>query len=473
VDWFADTDGDGFGDPNASENDCVQPSGYLLDSSDCDDGDATISPDALESCDTDVDDDCDGTPADCVWSVDAADALVWSENYGGGTISGFANSLAFGDFDADGMADVVIDAVHIVLGPVSGESNVDDASIQLTSSVGVLGTSGDGGEANGDDNDDLLVGSTSESTAYLFLGPITVARDVTDADADFGTAKSLEIGWQVDLGPDFDGDGIDDVFLGAPYDTPGDKGRVYVASGAVSGSIDVSSGAAYVYNGVLNEPIGYTDTSVGDVDGDGFGDLAILDSAVYPSHLYLVTGGAPAGTYDVAAAATATVTGAVNNWSVGQAGADTDGDGYSDLLVSGPDCVWGFLGPLSATLDETDASVTWQAEETGFWSFGTEGLATGDVDGDKEPDVVIGDFGANRYAGATYVQLGPATGVIDAGTLPSIVGDPNDYLGWRVGTVADWTGDGTDEILIGVTSKKDDVTGAYGAVAVFLSDGLY
>jgi hypothetical protein len=268
--------------------------------------------------------------------------------------------------------------------------------------------------------------------------------------------------YQADLGPDFDGDGLDDVFLGAPpYDPASDNGRVYVASGTVSGSVDVSTDTTFIYNGVLNQPIGYADTAVGDVDGDGFGDVAIGAAG----RVYVLTGGAPSGTYDVDAAATATVTGSVTNWGDGSAGVDYDSDGYSDLLVPGPDCVWAFLGPLSADVDETDASVTWQAEETGTWSFGTIGLGTGDVDGDKEPDVVIGDYCVNRCAGATYVQLGLASGVVDASTLPSVVGDPRDYLGWGVGTVADWTGDGGDEVVSGVRGS--------GAIAVFFSEGLY
>jgi hypothetical protein len=142
----------------------------------------------------------------------------------------------------------------------------------------------------------------------------------------------------------------------------------------------------------------------------------------------------------------------------------------SDLLVPGFGYVWALLGPLSGSVDATDASVTWEMEQT---TSALGGLATGDVDGDKAADVVIADFSVHRSAGAAYVQLGLVTGVVEASALPSFQGDPTDYLGWGVGTVSDWTGDGSDEIVIGVTSKTDDVTGAYGAVAVFVSDGLF
>ncbi len=57
--YFADTDGDGFGDPNNSITDCSAPNGYITDSSDCNDADAAINPNATEACDG-IDNDCDG-----------------------------------------------------------------------------------------------------------------------------------------------------------------------------------------------------------------------------------------------------------------------------------------------------------------------------------------------------------------------------------------------------------------------------
>jgi subtilisin family serine protease len=59
VAWYADADGDGFGDPEAELWACDHASGWVEDASDCDDADAGVHPDAQESC-TGVDDDCDG-----------------------------------------------------------------------------------------------------------------------------------------------------------------------------------------------------------------------------------------------------------------------------------------------------------------------------------------------------------------------------------------------------------------------------
>ncbi len=58
--WYADADGDGFGDAKSSDQACYQPSGYEADGSDCDDTDDTINPQADETWYDGIDQDCDG-----------------------------------------------------------------------------------------------------------------------------------------------------------------------------------------------------------------------------------------------------------------------------------------------------------------------------------------------------------------------------------------------------------------------------
>ncbi len=80
--WYADSDSDGFGDPNASQQVCQQPAGYVNNSLDCNDDDPAINPNAPEIC-NETDDDCDG-------SIDefAIDAPPWYQDADG---DGFGN----------------------------------------------------------------------------------------------------------------------------------------------------------------------------------------------------------------------------------------------------------------------------------------------------------------------------------------------------------------------------------------------
>jgi len=65
--YYRDSDGDRYGDRNNSLESESQPSGYVLDKTDCDDNDATVNPNATELCDDIIDNDCDG-------DIDVADS---------------------------------------------------------------------------------------------------------------------------------------------------------------------------------------------------------------------------------------------------------------------------------------------------------------------------------------------------------------------------------------------------------------
>ncbi len=73
--WYADADGDGFGDAAVSTSACVAPEGYVADATDCDDQAVAVFPGAPEACvNVDLDADCDGLPG--FSDPDATDTLT-------------------------------------------------------------------------------------------------------------------------------------------------------------------------------------------------------------------------------------------------------------------------------------------------------------------------------------------------------------------------------------------------------------
>ena len=79
--WYADGDGDGYGDSATTTTACDQPSSFVSDGTDCDDREAATHPGATDVCDG-VDTDCDGTldPSTCIRCADLS-VLVYQDSY--------------------------------------------------------------------------------------------------------------------------------------------------------------------------------------------------------------------------------------------------------------------------------------------------------------------------------------------------------------------------------------------------------
>ncbi|MCB9796072.1 MAG: putative metal-binding motif-containing protein, partial [Alphaproteobacteria bacterium] len=109
--WYGDADADGYGDTDSTTEACAPPSGYVGDSTDCDDAVAEVNPGAAEICDG-LDNDCDSLVDDDDDSVDASTYTTW-----------------YGDADGDGYgsgADTV-DACEPPSGYGEGDADCDDA----------------------------------------------------------------------------------------------------------------------------------------------------------------------------------------------------------------------------------------------------------------------------------------------------------------------------------------------------------
>jgi cysteine-rich repeat protein len=106
--WYADSDGDGFGNADITTDSCSASLGYVADSTDCDDDSSDVHPGAPELCD-DLDNDCDGV-------TDGADAI------------GMATWYVDADADGYGDPDSTIMGCSAGLGFVSDASDCDDSA---------------------------------------------------------------------------------------------------------------------------------------------------------------------------------------------------------------------------------------------------------------------------------------------------------------------------------------------------------
>jgi hypothetical protein len=107
VDWYADSDSDGYGDAAVIDTECYQPSGYVSDDTDCDDSLSSVYPGADEYCNG-IDDDCDGA----IDEDTAVDAVEW-----------------YADSDSDGYGDAAVTDTECSQpsGYVSDSTDCDDS----------------------------------------------------------------------------------------------------------------------------------------------------------------------------------------------------------------------------------------------------------------------------------------------------------------------------------------------------------
>jgi hypothetical protein len=461
--WFADRDEDGFGDRAVRMRSCVQPREFVHNPRDCDDGDDTVNPLAFEFCSDGDDDDCNGLVDDCAVSLDDAALVVEA--------SRAESPLAVADMDGDGTGDLVVGsylydelggAVSLVYGPASGSVLLEDAvTVGAMSADDSFGFDVGAGDADGDGFDDLLVGAMHQSpnATYLFLGPVTSDRGPEEADAVLTNRSGDDERLDLLVTGDHDGDGAADIAIGSADDGDSEgAGAVYVAPGATIGRLAVSrSDATYVYDygGRCCYEVGAAVADLGDVGGDGISDLAIGAPRLNPGgFVFVVEGGSAPGRYAVADVASATMEGDSNLGGSLQA-VDYDGDGAMDLIAQDDPTdrpvVVAWLGPFIGSLDDTDATASWEwASAESATSLG-DSFAAEDFDGDGETDLIIGAVGNynGNNAGAVFYQWGIASGVVDVGSLPYVTGAfDGARLGRVVAALPDWNGDDIPELAI-------------------------
>lgn len=253
------------------------------------------------------------------------------------------------------------------------------------------------------------------------------------------------------------------------------------------GSVSLSSADARILGAVAGDRAGTSVAGVGDVDGDGFGDVLIggpkHDARGAESGAVWLMRGPMAGDVSVTDA-TATMTGIQAGTEVGTAVAaagDVDGDGYADVLLGaergmggGNDAGEAFLlhGPLSGELPLFDADL----RVLGEYSYDLAGGAVapvGDITGDGFGDFAVGAVGYGdggfQSRGGVYLVSGGLSGIVDLSNATARVFGAARYdrLGSSVAGPVDANGDGTSDLVYGGYTYSENS----GQGGVFVSFG--
>ncbi len=337
------------------------------------------------------------------------------------------------------------------------------------------------GDLNGDGTGDYVVGApydgidgTDAGRAYVFFGgpkmngtPDMVLRGDFPGDL---------FGWAVAGAGDVNGDGFDDLVVGARN----------------KNAVNTSSGRAYVYFGgeamdpgddvkldgfLANEQLGYSVTGAGDVNGDGYDDVVagapgVAGSAVDRGSAYLYHGG-PAMDGGPDLCMTGAASGDLFGFSVAVAG-DVDGDGDGDILVGAPCNDWGNDDAGAAYLFLGSPSMDAFAEVHFYGMYkkqylGWSGAGAGDVDRDGYDDMLVGATGQNGAlpgAGAAYIYKG-GTAIRTEADITFVGTVQDGAFGSSLAGAGDIDGDGYSDILVGAAGDSTDGAGA-GAAFAFL-----
>jgi len=378
----------------------------------------------------------------------------------------FGGSLAVGEVDGDGLADIAVGASSEDVGGAEKQGRVYvfsglDGSLLFTldspnpQAWAAFGCSVAVGDVDADGTGDVAVGAYGQDVAsnigqgrvYIFSGAngsLLFALDTPNPQSVAVFGHSVAVG-------DVDGDGREDVAVGAPGEGAG--GRAYVFSG-LDGSI------LFALASPNPQALFGFSLTVGDTDGDGLADIAV-------TALENVGGNAEQGRVYVFSGATGSLLFALDtpNPQVGAyfghssaAVGDVNGDGKGDIAVGahGEDVggnqyqgrVYAFSGADGSLLLTLDTPNSQASAVFGYW------VAVGDVNGDGKGDIAVGahreDVGGNESQGRVHVFSGAD------GSLLLTMDSPNPQARGTFGTpvaVGDVNGDGREDVAVGAPQE--------------------
>lgn len=404
-----------------------------------------------------------------------ADLSAWGEQ----ADAGEGSSVALGDFDGDGHADVATGAPGHDLSGITDAGRVrvfrgGGAGPETTASWAAYGavaqqrfgtTMAGDGDVNNDGYEDLLVGGRGDGAgrgmAALYLGssagllpaPVWTTQGQGPTD-DYGAALAYA--------GDVNGDGLADVLVGAPSHAVGGlvaAGKVYLYFGSPAG---LYPAAAWTASGTsAGDALGAAVATAGDVNGDGYSDVIVGAPGEGDWGMIHVYYGSAAGLGTTPAWSRACPN--EQDCGFGRAVAsagDFNDDGFSDIVVGAPDYdsgsrvdagkIWLFRG--SPTGPEWSPYYSYTGSEEGSPHLGAR-VGAADLNGDGRSDIVVGvpgfddtelDQGQVRVYFAWPVAGGFALDWDKAGT------GANARHGLAFATGRDVTGDGFPDLLTGM-----------------------
>ncbi|MCB9591211.1 MAG: FG-GAP repeat protein [Sandaracinaceae bacterium] len=373
--------------------------------------------------------------------LERADATFAADTY----VPGDLEVSPAGDVDGDGQDDFLFGGTFLIWGSTTRYSGVLAASSVGTELAGGRGAydTVTAGDLDGDGRSDVIVGAwrpdgddSGTAAVYVFYGRAdrfggATHLDRADAVLTSGDGSERLFGFAISARGDVDGDGYDDLLVGAPGDGAGPSGDAYLLYGGPqrwSGPVAMTGTHIVTSSEGEHGAFGLRVAIVGDVDGDGCDELVLADPYARPtSRVSLMYGrrGRFGPTLDLASADFVYEgDGHDTNLGAGLAeGGDINGDGFADLFFGSPNSPdmtqrghnYVLLGGPSAfrgTIDTSryDVRLTGTIDDVNGTDVAGYALANGgDFDGDGYDDLLVGAYGNrinDEYGGRTYLVYG-------------------------------------------------------------------
>lgn len=405
-DWYEDADGDGYGRAGAGPTRACDPGdGWSEEATDCDDGDAGVSPGGTEVCESrhqEPDEDCDG-------EVDEDGASncedIWmdgdQDSYGGElrcTCEPFGVGMARRGGDCDDENRHRIDACD-----PAEPTALPSASILIGRATRLH-------LRESDDGDPVLwVGASRVPLPFTGTAAVADVRDAWVEGLGLGAIGPVGVA---------SGEGLILSEVDTWWDHPDDYCRTsfYLREGPFLGATGAGPEHFVGQTAYLSCVSDIYSALPGDLDGDGAPERLV---GWWPEGMQAIT---EEGTLEPAIDAAAYVS----------SGGDLDGDGVDDVLIGG--CI--APGPVQFPMTVADCPVV--VEEASWLR------AAGDLDGDGAGDLAA--YWWNRVA----VLSAPTTSVVLSEVTTGWLGD-NQLLSLDLGSDAD--GDGLADLLFGVSGN--------------------